>query len=183
MNGKRIPNSKSAHQITPGGTKTKKVAWRHQRSLTSDDLSWPRKGHNVSVNHGCHLPTSIHVHITSINADVRKFQALKRYGTQNSLDMTLEIRSQVKGPSRYGHFQGRCTIVQRIGMQSFVTSGDQFPSYSRKTRGVASTPPPVPASVKVLGQPVTSEDRSKTRKWPKCDFADNFISEQARAAI
>ena len=57
---------------------------------------------NVSVNHGCHIPTPIHVGITSINAEIRKFQALKRYGTQISLDMTSEIRSQVKGHSRYG---------------------------------------------------------------------------------
>ena len=70
--------------------------------MTSDDFGWPRKGHNVSVNHGFYLPTPIHVHITSINAEVRKFQAFKRYGTQISLDMTLEIRSQVKGHSRYG---------------------------------------------------------------------------------
>ena len=76
--------------------------WRHQRSLTSDDLGWPRKCHKVSVNHGCHLPTPIHVHITSKHTDVRKFQTLKRYGTQISLDMTPEIRSQVKGHSRYG---------------------------------------------------------------------------------
>ena len=45
---------------------------------------------------------NIHVHITSINAEVRKVQALKRYETQISLDMTLEIRSQVKGHSKYG---------------------------------------------------------------------------------
>ena len=73
-----------------------------QRSLTSDDLGWPRKGHNVSVNHGCHLPTPIHVHITSKHTEVRKFQVLKRYWTQISFDMTLEIRPQVKGNSRYG---------------------------------------------------------------------------------
>ena len=48
------------------------------------------------------LPTPIHVHITSKHTDVRKFQALKRYGTQTLLDMTPEIRSQVKGHSRYG---------------------------------------------------------------------------------
>ena len=34
--------------------------------------------------------------------EVCKFQALKRYGTQISLNMTLEIRSQFKGHSRYG---------------------------------------------------------------------------------
>ena len=36
---------------------------------------------------------------------------------------------------------------------------------------------------KVLGQPVTSEHRSKTHKCPRCDFADNLLSEQARIAI
>ena len=36
----------------------------------------------------------------------------------------------------------------------------------------------------ILGHcPVTSEIRSMTKKWPKCDFADNFASEQARGAI
>ena len=48
-----------------------------------------------------HLSMSI-VHITSKHTEVRKFQALKRYGTQISFDMTLEIRSQVKGHSWYG---------------------------------------------------------------------------------
>ena len=86
----------------PWGRKNPKMTWRHQRQLTSDDLGWPRKDHNVRVNHGCHLPTPIHVHITSKHTEVRKFQALKRYGTQISLDMTLEIRSQIKCHSRYG---------------------------------------------------------------------------------
>ena len=36
---------------------------------------------------------------------------------------------------------------------------------------------------KVLGQPMTSELRLMTQKSEKCDFADNFISEQARVAI
>ena len=36
---------------------------------------------------------------------------------------------------------------------------------------------------KVLGQPVTSEHRSKTHKCPRCDFSDNLPSEQARIAI
>ena len=36
---------------------------------------------------------------------------------------------------------------------------------------------------KVLGQPMTSELRLMTQKSEKCDFADNFIPEQARAAI
>ena len=48
-----------------------------------------------------HLSMS-NVHITSKNTEVRKFQALKRCETQISLDMTLEIRPQVKGQRRYG---------------------------------------------------------------------------------
>ena len=59
----------------------------------------------ASVSHVCHLAIPIHVHITSKNTEDpedRKFQALKWYGTQISLDMTLEIRSQVKGQSKNG---------------------------------------------------------------------------------
>ena len=124
-NGCQIQNQRTK---SPWGHKNpKNDIWRHQNSLTSDDLGWPWKGHNVSVNHGCHLATPIHVlvHITSKNTEVRKFQALKRCGTQISLDMTLEIRSQDKGHSRYGHnfIQDRCKIVQRLGMPSVVTIG------------------------------------------------------------
>ena len=42
---------------------------------------------------------------------------------------------------------------------------------------------PLTPEFKVLGQPVASEVRSMTQKWPKCEFPDNFVSEQARAAI
>ena len=42
---------------------------------------------------------------------------------------------------------------------------------------------PLTPKFKVLGQPVTSEVRSLTQQWPKCDVADNFASEEARAAI
>ena len=70
------------------------------------DLWWPRL---TSERSQCQYkpwisppPTPIHVHISSKNTEVRKFQALKLCGTQSSLDMTLEIRSQVKGHSRYG---------------------------------------------------------------------------------
>ena len=42
---------------------------------------------------------------------------------------------------------------------------------------------PLTPEFNILGQPVTSEVRSMTQKWPKCEFADNFVSEQARAVI
>ena len=42
---------------------------------------------------------------------------------------------------------------------------------------------PLTPEFKVLGQPVTSEVKSMTQKWSKCDLADIFVSEQARAAI
>ena len=37
-----------------------------------------------ATKEGGHLPTPMNVYITSINAEVRKFQALKRYITQIS---------------------------------------------------------------------------------------------------
>ena len=39
------------------------------------------------------------------------------------------------------------------------------------------------SEIKALAQPVTSEVRSMTQKWSKCDFALTSFSEQARAAI
>ena len=42
---------------------------------------------------------------------------------------------------------------------------------------------PLTFEFKILGQTVTFEIRSMTQKWQKYDFADNFVSEQARAAI
>ena len=41
---------------------------------------------------------------------------------------------------------------------------------------------PLTPEFKVLGQPVTTEVRSMTQRWRKCDFVDIFVSEQARAA-
>ena len=37
--------------------------------------------------------------------------------------------------------------------------------------------------LKVLGQPMTSKLGLMIQKSEKCDFADNFISEQARVAV
>ena len=42
---------------------------------------------------------------------------------------------------------------------------------------------PLTPEFKVLGQPVTFGVRSMTQNRPECDLADNFVSEQARAAI
>ena len=42
---------------------------------------------------------------------------------------------------------------------------------------------PMLQKFKALGQPVTFEHGSKIHKCPKCDFADNLLSEQARVAI
>ena len=85
-----------------GHKNPKNDIWRQQRSLISADLGWPRKGHNVSVNHGWNLGTLSMSISPSKNVEVRMFQALKWYGTQISLVMTLEIRSQVKGHNRDG---------------------------------------------------------------------------------
>ena len=100
------------------------------------------------------LPTPIHVHITSKNTDVRKFQALKRYGTQITLDMTLKIRSHAKGHSRYElEILSECVKLFKVRYTKFR---DDRPIRSRvilgKPEGVASTPSPrsVPARVNNL---------------------------------
>ena len=95
-----------------------------------------------------HLSMSIYVclwYITSKHTEVRKFQALKRYGTQISLDMTLEIRPQVKGASRYELeiFREGVKLFNSWVCQVSWRSADPFVSYSRKTqRGFESTSPP-----------------------------------------
>ena len=92
--------------------------------------------------------TPIHVHITSKNAEVRTFQALKRYGTQISLDMTLEIRPHVKGPSRYG--LKLCREGVKLFKESFVMIGRSVRElFSENPKGAVSPPPPVPARFKV----------------------------------
>ena len=83
----------SAPNYPWGHKNPKNELWRHQRSLTSDDLGWPRNGHNVSVNHGCHLATPIHVHITS---KIPKFASFRRWnGTERTFRLTC--------PWRLGH--------------------------------------------------------------------------------
>ena len=109
MNGKRVTNSKSAHQITPGAQKPEKMTY----DVNTTYAIW------------------------------RKFQALKRYGTQISFDMTLEIRSQVKGHSRYGLFREGVKLFKGYVYQVSWQSDDSFASYSRKTRvGLHHPPPP-----------------------------------------
>ena len=109
-NGCQIQNKRT--KLALGAQKSEKwhcVIKGHWPLMTSVDpglvtiVTMSGNSHYVSVSHGCHLVTPIHVqfHITNKNTEVRKFQVLKRYGTQISLDMTLEIRSQVKGHSRH----------------------------------------------------------------------------------
>ena len=77
----------------------------HMPSSKVISLGWPQLTSEMSqfsVDHECHLTIPIHAHIISKNTKIRKFQALKRYGKQIPLDMTLDIRPKAKGHSRYG---------------------------------------------------------------------------------
>ena len=93
---------------------------------------------------------------------------VERYGTQSSLDMTLEIRSQVKGHNRYGlkKCQGRCKIVQRIGIPSFVTIGRSVRElFSENLRAVAS-PSPHARVNPGTGRPITRTGKGGViRPW------------------
>ena len=53
----------------------------------------------------------------------------------------------------------------------------------KKQRVACYEPKPLTPEFKVLGQRVTSEVRPMIQKWPKCESTDDFVPEQARAAI
>ena len=93
---------------------SKKRPWRHQRSLSSNDLGWPQGDHEVSANHDFHLVTTIDMHITDQNTKLIKLQALKRCWTQIPLDMTFgkRHRSWIMGVGS-PNFQGRREIDYR----------------------------------------------------------------------
>ena len=83
--------------------------WRQQKVI---DLSWPRKGHNVIENHGCHFATyiyqrarhqqkcrssyihDIHSYMYINGVELCQRQALKRYGSQISLDIGNQVTGQ-----------------------------------------------------------------------------------------
>ena len=112
----------------------------------------------------------IHVHTTSINCEVLKFQALKRYGAQISLDMTLEIRSKVIVGTDL-KLWGMCKIVLK---DMYTKFRDDPPIRSRvilgkpEGEGVASPPPPpsVPASVNIISMALHGKNRLLWKIWP-----------------
>ena len=166
-NGCQIQNQRT--KLSLGTQKNpKNDLWRHQRSLTSDDLGWPRNGHNVSVNHGCHLATPIHVHITSKNTEVRKFQSLKRYGTYISLDMPLEIRSHVKRSwqVRSWHFQKRCKIVQWIGSRYLYLPTKFCDDRTIRSRVILGKPEGGCINLPLCQRGLTCLAVQITKKWP-----------------
>ena len=96
----------------------KKRPWRHQRSLTSNDLGWPQEGHEVSANHDFHLVTTIDMHIADQNTELLKLQVSKRCGTQTPLDMTLRMTSQVIG-GRVTKFPGKMSNWLLVTLAKF----------------------------------------------------------------
>ena len=86
-------------------------------------------------------------------------------------------RSKVKGHShrskvRSENVRGRCKIVQRLGIKSWVPSqlNDSFATYSRKTRGGCINPRPVPVSVK---------SRTKSRQFSSLLFRSFVVNHDA----
>ena len=81
------------------------------------------------------------------NPEVRKFQALKRYGTQISLEMALESRSKVIAGTVLKVSGKMCVFKSYLGIPNFIIYGDR-PIRSRvilgKTELSASPPAPSP---------------------------------------
>ena len=112
------------------------------------------------------------VHVTSKDTEVHKFQALKLlYGTRISLDMTLEIRSYVKGHSSYGLkiFRENVKLFKGLVYQVSCLSRTDRSIRSRvilgkPERGGAASTPPVPERVKLPLMRHRSGKSAKLRK-------------------
>ena len=141
--------------------------------------------------------TSQHLFMSISAAKIPKFASFRRWnGTERKFRLTWPWKSghgsKVKGHSSYGlltlagtrHF----AILHSTGGLELVRPPSRLaPEWVRapiqNQRVACHEKKPLTPEFKVLGQPVTSEVRSMTQKWPKCEFADKFVSEQARAAI
>ena len=133
VNDERMKIIKISASNYPRGNKNpKNDIWRHHRSLTSDDLGWPWKGHNVNVSHVCHLATYIHVHITSKNTEICKLQALKLYGTQILLDITF-IRSVRKLFSENPSGMNQCIPPVALSMLNWSPPINTLPRVQRSS--------------------------------------------------
>ena len=123
-------DSKSAHQIILGSTETRKnVLWRHQRSLTSNDLGWPQVCHEVRANHDFHLITTIDMHITDQNTELLKLQALIKT-LRNANSVWHDLENDVTG---HGSF--------REGVRLIFDNTYKICFWSRKS-GVSFCPSP-----------------------------------------
>ena len=145
-------NSQSAQQITPGGTKTTKMAYEvikgHWPLMTSDDLG------KVTVSVRTTDITSQHLSMSISPANIPKFTSFKRWnGTERKFRLTWPRKSGHRSNVIVGtdlKFSGKvwnCSTV-RYTYQVSWRSADPFASYSWKTRGGCINPP-VPARVKV----------------------------------
>ena len=171
VNDKRMQKSKSAHQNhRRGHQNSKNDIWRYRRSLTLDDLSVPRKGHDIIISVQTmditprrahprwHAQRPIDVHITSKKKNtkkrqVRKLLALKRYERKFRWH-DLESRSQVKQRSwqvQSWDFHGRCKFSKIRLHNILLRSAESSACYYRKTRGgVAWTPVPTCVPLKPM---------------------------------
>ena len=148
MNNKRMQNLKSAHQITSGGTKTRIIAndvfKGHWPRMTSADLwrsqcwwkKWmsPRNTYACSYRQYKYRSSQVSGVETVRNAD---------FGWH---DLGNQVTGQRSRWVQTWNFQGRCKIVQKLDMLSFVTIVRSVRVIHVKPEGVTS--PPVPARVK-----------------------------------
>ena len=94
INDKRMQNSKSAQQVIPGSTNSRKMTYLCITSSKVIDLGWSWKDHNVNVNHRCHLATPIHVQLFISPTKIPKFASFRRWnGTERKFRLTCPWKS------------------------------------------------------------------------------------------
>ena len=151
MYGKRMPNSKSAHQITSGGIKTRKMTYDvikgHWPLMTSERSQCQCKPWMWPPNT---YPCPYHQHKYR-SSQVSGVETIRNFAWH---DLGYQVTGQRSLQVRSKNFQGRCKIVQRIGMPSFVTIGWSVRElFSENPRGLhppwGCIPPPVPARVNI----------------------------------
>ena len=168
VNAKRMQKSKSAHQNHRRGHQNpKNDIWRYRRSLTLDDLSVPRKGHDIIISVQTMDITPRRAHCTSTMTCTTSYRCayhqqktpssqvtgVETLRNTNFADMTLKAghRSN-KGHGRYNlEIFREDANFQRLGTHNFVTiSRIVRVLFSENPRRVASTPVPACVSLKPM---------------------------------
>ena len=138
------------NQYTPGGTKPRKITYDvikdHWHRMTSIDLG------NVTMSVKTMDVTSQHLFMSKSPAKIPKYARLRRWNSmERKFRLTWPWISGDRSKVIVGmviKFQGRCKIVQRLGIPSFVAIGRSVRELFSENPTMLHQPSPVPAWAK-----------------------------------